>query len=194
MEWSLLFFVNTIMLGIGLSMDAFTVSITNGLSNSQMKNRKALIIALVFGIFQGIMPIIGWLCVHTIVQYFEKFVNYIPWIALVLLLYLGIKMIVDGVKHKNIEKEEHLSLKKILIQGIATSIDALSVGFTIAEYNFLMAFVAVIIIALITFGICYGGVIIGKKFGAGLSNKAEIFGGIILILVGLEIFLTSIFG
>ncbi len=194
MNWSLLFFVECIGLGAGLAMDAFSVSMANGLNEPTMKRGKMLGIAGVFGGFQGAMPLIGWVCVHTLLQCFQAFEPLIPWIALILLVFIGGKMLLDGIR-KNDDDEEPLKLGigALLIQGIATSIDALSVGFTIAEYDLLMALVAALIIAAMTFVICTIGLIIGKKFGTKLSNKAQIFGGIILILIGIEIFVTGVF-
>ena len=150
-------------------------------------------VAGVFASFQALMPMIGWICVHTIVQYFTAFEKFIPWIALILLAFIGGKMLIEGIRSKDSEDEKtSVGIGALLIQGIATSIDALSVGFTIAEYNGLMALVAALIIAAVTFLICLIGLLIGKKFGTKLSNKAQIFGGIILIFIGLEIFITGI--
>ncbi len=195
MNWNLMFVFNNILLGIGLAMDAFSVSLANGLSEPLMRRRKLCSIAGVFAFFQALMPMIGWVCVHTVVQCFKSFEKFIPWIALVLLLYIGGKMLYDGIRSKN-EEEEHtqkIGFSALLIQGVATSIDALSVGFTIADYDFFMALVSALIIAAVTFIICVCGVIIGKKFGTKLSGKATIFGGIILILIGMEIFVTGVF-
>lgn len=195
MDLSFIFFFNSILLGIGLAMDAFSVSLANGMNEPCMKRNKMFLIALVFSVFQGLMPLIGWGCVHTIQSLFESFEKLIPWIALVLLVFLGVKMIVDGVKDC---EEEAESNKKgfglILVQGVATSIDALSVGFTNASYNIFNAIVSSLIIALITFVICYFGIILGKKFGTKFSKNAAIFGGVILILIGIEIFLKGILG
>lgn len=194
MEWSLLFFFNSILIGIGLAMDAFSVSLANGLHEPGMSGRKMCTIAGVFGFFQALMPMIGWVCVHTLVQYFQAFEKFIPWIALILLLYIGGKMLLDGINNK---EEEAAAVKvgftALLIQGIATSIDALSVGFTIADYGFLMAAVCALIIAAVTFFICMAGLFIGKKFGTVLSGKATVLGGAILIVIGVEIFITGIF-
>lgn len=194
MELNALFFVNSAMLGVGLAMDAFSVSLANGLNEPMMKKRRMVGIAGIFAMFQTLMPLIGWICVHTILQYFKVFERFIPWIALLLLAYIGGNMIKDGVQNNNeeIEKSE-VSFKGLLIQGIATSIDALSVGFTIAEYGFFMAFICVLIIGVLTFFICFMGLSLGKKFGTVFSNKATIMGGIILIVIGLEIFVTGIF-
>ena len=184
----------SILLGIGLAMDAFSVSLANGLNEPCMKRRKMCGIALVFAIFQGLMPMIGWICVHTIVQYFRSFEVLIPWIALILLGYIGGKMLLEGIKNKDEEFVcQELSLSLLLVQGVATSIDALSVGFTIADYDLVSAMVAVLLIALVTFFICFMGLAIGKKAGTELAGKAGILGGAILILIGLEIFITSFF-
>ena len=194
MEWSLLFFFNSVLLGIGLAMDAFSVSLANGLNEPGMRKQKMCGIAGVFAFFQAIMPMIGWICVHTIVQYFKVFEKCIPWIALILLLFIGGKMLVEGIKNKDGENEKtKVGIAALLVQGIATSIDALSVGFTIAEYGLLMAAVCALIIAVITFIICMSGLIIGRKFGTKFANKAAIFGGAILITIGIEIFVTGVF-
>ncbi len=194
MNLSFTFLVTSFLLGVGLAMDAFSVSLANGLNEPEMKPRKMTFIAGIFAFFQGLMPMIGWVCVHTILQVFEVFEKFIPWIALILLAYIGGKMLMDGIKNE-IETVDAcgITLKALMVQGIATSIDALSVGFTIAEYNFVMALICVIIIMVVTYVICFGGLIIGKKFGTKLSNKATIMGGIILILIGLEIFITGVF-
>ena len=130
MEWSILFFFNSVLLGVGLAMDAFSVSLANGLNEPKMKKHKMLSIAGIFGVFQALMPMIGWVCVHTIIQYFNAFQKFIPWIALILLVYIGGKMLVEGIKNKEgeIEKPE-VELLALLIQAVATSIDALSVPF-----------------------------------------------------------------
>ncbi len=193
MEWDLLFFVNSAMLGIGLAMDAFSVSLANGLNEPTMKKKKLCGIAAVFAFFQALMPMIGWICVHTILQYFEAFETLIPWIALILLVFIGGKMLMEGIRNKDNEAEKtEIGFAALLVQGVATSIDALSVGFTIAEYGLLMAIVCAIIIAIITFLICVGGLVIGKKLGTRLANKASVFGGVILIIIGFEIFITGI--
>ena len=196
MDLSFVLFFNSILLGIGLAMDAFSVSLANGMNEPCMKQRKILLIALVFGVFQGLMPLIGWCCVHTIATIFETFTKFIPWIALVLLSFLGVKMIVDGVKE--CDEEEGCCKKQgfmlIVVQGVATSIDALSVGFTNAEYGVFNAILSSVIIMIITFAICYMGVHLGKKFGTKFSKQAAIFGGVILVLIGIEIFLNGILG
>ena len=194
MEWNTLFFINSAMLGMGLAMDAFSVSLANGLNEPTMKKRRMAKIAGVFAGFQALMPLIGWVCVHTVLQYFQVFEQFIPWIALLLLCYIGGKMLKDGIRKDEEESEvKLLGFKELVIQGIATSIDALSVGFTIAEYGPLMAVVCAIIIGALTFFICFVGLALGKKFGTVFSNIATIIGGIILIVIGLEIFVTGVF-
>lgn len=194
MQWNLMFFVNSAMLGVGLAMDAFSVSLANGLNEPKMRKRRMAMIAGVFAGFQALMPFAGWVCVHTVVQYFKIFERFIPWIALGLLCFIGGKMLKEGIENKEEEVEKaEVGFHALMIQGIATSIDALSVGFTIAEYGLLMAIVAAAIIGILTFFICFGGLALGKKFGTVFANKATIMGGVILIVIGLEIFITGIF-
>lgn len=193
MEWNVLFFFNSALLGVGLAMDAFSVSLANGLNEPGMRKQKMCGIAGVFAVFQAVMPMLGWICVHTIVQCFKSFEKCIPWIALILLLFIGGKMLVEGIRNKDEENEKtEVGLAVLLLQGVATSIDALSVGFTIAEYGLLMAVVCAFIIAMITFIICMAGVVIGKKFGTAFADKATILGGAILIMIGIEIFVTGV--
>ena len=194
-----LFFFNSILIGIGLAMDAFSVSLANGLNEPTMSRRKIFGVAGIFGAFQGAMPLIGWFCIHTITSVFGVFEKFIPWIALGLLGYIGGKMLVEGIKQYKCINDggsecpvpERLTLSALLVQGVATSIDALSVGFTISEYNALQAIVCALLIAAVTFAICFAGVLLGKKFGTALAGKSSIFGGAILIFIGLEIFITS---
>lgn len=194
MKLDFAFFVLSIGLGVGLAMDAFSVSLADGLKEPEMKKTKLIGIAAIFAFFQAMMPLIGWICIHTVIHYFQAFEKFIPWIALILLLYIGGKMLFEGIKHGNESEEitKKLTIGVLLVQGIATSIDALSVGFSIAEYNFLMAFICAIIIAIATFVICVIGLLLGKVFGTKFSNKAEIIGGIILIAIGIEIFISGI--
>lgn len=192
MDWSFMFFFNSVLLGIGLAMDAFSVSLANGLNEPTMKKPRMCLIAGVFALFQFAMPMIGWLCVITVAQYFEVFEKCIPWIALALLGCIGGKMLYEGIKNKESEGEKPaVGLWALLVQGIATSIDALSVGFTISDHDLIHALVACFVIAAVTFGICVGGLLIGKKFGMRLAGKASILGGAILIFIGLEIFITG---
>ena len=205
MNW-FVFFLNSVLLGVGLAMDAFSISLANGLNEPEMKKGRMSSIAGVYAFYQFAMPMLGWICVHTIAEQFEAFQKFIPWIALILLLYIGGKMIIESIaeaKHKDDENSEEkagkaeavkkLGFGTLMIQGIATSIDALSVGFTISEYNWIMALSASLIIALVTFIICFTGLFIGKKAGTKLASKAGILGGIILIGIGIEIFVKGVF-
>lgn len=197
MEQWLVFFVNSIGLGIGLAMDAFSVSLANGLKNPTMCRCRMCLIAGIFAFFQFLMPIIGWFCVKTVIQHFQRFEIFIPWIALALLLFIGCHMIFESLKTKTSPEQNalqcSLGFSTLLLQGIATSIDALSVGFTMANYNLVLALASSVIIAIVTFFICIGGLVLGKKFGTNLAGKGSLLGGIILILIGIEIFVTGLF-
>lgn len=187
------FVLTSILLGVGLAMDAFSVSLANGLNEPKMKLKKMLAVAGVFAIFQGMMPLIGWICVHSIARYFVIFERMIPWIALVLLCWIGGNMIREGIKRDPNEVEDTVGVRALFVQGIATSIDALSVGFTIAEYDGVRALVSSGLIAAVTYVICLAGIAIGKKAGTKLAGKAGIVGGVILIIIGFEILLTNLF-
>ncbi len=189
------YFLNSILLGAGLAMDAFSVSLADGLAESDMKGSRINLIAGAFAFFQAFMPMLGWLCVHNLVTYFKAFEKFVPWIALILLLYIGGKMLIEsiikirkGIAGKEVTVEK-VTLFGLFIQGIATSIDALSVGFAIADYNWLMALICALIIAVVTFIISTIGLHIGKLFGMKLADKAGILGGCILIFIGIEIFI-----
>ena len=192
--------INSVLLGIGLAMDAFSISIANGIVEPGMRKRRMLLIAGTYAVFQFMMPMLGWLLVTTLEEIFTKFSILIPWIALVLLLFIGGKMIVEAIiEKKNGKKTDEeqvtkLTFKALIIQGIATSIDALSVGFTISDYSVLRAFAASIIIGIVTLVICLIGLIFGKKIGSKISSIATIIGGCILIFIGIEIFVKGIFG
>ncbi len=206
MNEGILFFTTSAMLGVGLAMDAFSVSLANGLAEPKMKGRRMLLIAGIFAVFQALMPLAGWFCVHYLAQLFASFSVLIPWIALGLLVFIGSKMLHEGITCNREAAEKPASndcdcgcpaaavgLGGLLVQGVATSIDALSVGFTIAEYDAISAVVCALIIALVTLVICLAGVMIGKKFGTKLAGKASILGGIILIAIGIEIWVSGVF-
>ena len=191
-EMNLFFVVNSILLGVGLAMDAFSVSLANGLNDPGMNKGRMSLIAGTFAGFQCLMPMLGWICVHSIVKVFEACETYIPWIAFFLLLLIGINMIKDGVYGEGEESNvKTLSLGILMMQGVATSIDALSVGFTIAGYAAAEAFICSLIIAAVTFVICVAGLILGRRFGILLAGRAQIFGGALLIAIGLEILLSK---
>ena len=191
LDW--MFFVNSILLGVGLAMDAFSVSLANGLNEPKMPWGKMCAVAGVFGVFQALMPLLGWLCVHTVVRYFQAFERLVPWIALALLSYIGAKMVLDGIRGTQEDEAcSGLGFGVLMAQGVATSIDALSVGFTIADYDLAAAVTAAALIAAVTFLICMAGLLIGRKAGTRLSGKAGIFGGVLLILIGIEIFVSGL--
>lgn len=191
------FVTESILIGIGLAMDAFSVSLANGLRDCKMKAGTAIGMASIFAAFQFIMPVIGWILISTVSNKFQVFEKMIPWIAFFLLLYIGGKMFAEGIKEikkKSQDAEEFLrcSVKKlpiseIAIQGVATSLDALSVGFTTVGYGFARMIASSLIIGAVTFLICGTGIVIGKKFGTGLKGKASVFGGILLIAIGTKI-------
>lgn len=187
-----LFFFNSVLLGVGLAMDAFSVSVANGLAEPKMRRVKSVLIAGTYGGFQFMMPMIGWFLVTTVVGWFHVFERFIPYISLALLLFIGIKMIVECLRGGGEEETRRLTAPVLLLQGIATAIDALSVGFTIAQYDGKQAFAASLIIGAVTFVICIAGLWIGKRFGS-IFKRAEVVGGIILILIGIEIFVKNIF-
>ena len=208
-------FLAAALLGMGLAMDAFSVSLANGLHEPHMRVRRMLLIAATFALFQFAMPMIGWFCVHTAATYFSAFQPFIPYIALALLLFIGGKMLLEGLRPQeckivsadspdgavvtaegtvSCESQYAFGIGALLVQGLATSIDALSVGFNISDYNALEALVACLVIGVLTFGICTAGVLIGRKFGTKLAGKASVFGGVILICIGLWIFISSFFG
>lgn len=188
------FLINSILLGIGLAMDAFSVSCANGLGEPDMKKERMAGVAGVYAVFQFIMPMIGWLCVRTIDGIFPGFRSVVPWIALVLLLWIGGKMIFAFFKKDKEEEKKILTFGLLIVQGIATSVDALSVGFAIAGYKVTTALAACAIFAIETFIICVCGIVIGKKVGTKFAGKALLLGGIILIAIGIEIFVKGLLG
>ena len=188
------FFLVSVMFGLGLAMDAFSVSLANGMNEKRMGVGRMCKIAGIFAFFQALMPLLGWVAVHTVLEYFNGFAKFIPYIALALLSYIGGKMIYEGMK-KDCDCEDcAVGFVGLIVQGIATSIDALTVGLDIGSYNFVEAFVCAVVIAVVTFIICMFGVYAGKKFGNMLSNKATIFGGVILVCIGIYIFIKGILG
>ncbi|MBR6594235.1 MAG: manganese efflux pump [Clostridia bacterium] len=176
------------LLGIGLAMDAFSVSLADGLSEPCMKKKKMACIAFCFAAFQFLMPMLGWTFVHTALSLFEVISPYIPWVAFLLLFIIGAKSIREGVSCKDGACEcKRLGFGALLLQGVATSIDALSVGFTTAAYGVAEALVSSLIIGGVTFALCLPAIEIGKRFGTKISGKAAILGGVILIIIGLKI-------
>lgn len=187
------FFLNSVLFGVGLAVDAFLISLSNGLNAPETKRRKMLAMAVVFALFQLIAPMVGWICINTIAKKFELFEECLSWLSLAVLSYIGVKMIVDGAcRKKTVEEKPKVGLFALLLQAGITSIDALSVGFAIADYEWRTALAGSAIIALITFLSFIGGFCIGKKFGIKLANKASVLGGIIFIFIGVEVFVNSL--
>ena len=181
----------SIGLGFSLAMDAFSVSLANGLHEPKMKFPRVALIAGTFAIFQGLMPMIGWVLTSTVAHFFGAIEWIIPFVAFGLLGYIGGKMIYDGIKCKDSEDENcgKLTFGLLMVQGIATSIDAMSGGVALEAkgFEFPEVAISVAIIAAMTFAICVAGIYLGKVFGTKLANKASIFGGSILILIGIII-------
>lgn len=183
-----------IFIGIGLSMDAFAASICGGIKIKERKVKYALIMALFFGAFQAIMPVIGYFAGKAFSDFIVKIDHYI---AFILLSFLGGKLIVENILERkkivecDCEKEYKFSYKETFVLAIATSIDALAVGVTFAflKVNVLLS---VSVIGLLTFALCIIGVFIGNLTGEKFKSKAEIFGGIVLILIGLKILLEHL--
>ncbi len=182
-------FIEIIILSLGLAMDATAVGMTDGLSNRKVKLSNALLIGLIFGFFQALMPLLGFLFGNLFASFIQTLDH---WIALILLGYLGGKMLYDGFKKDEEEEVKELSTKILLIQGIATSIDAFAVGISFATLKVNIV-LAVCSIGIITIVLSTIGVLIGKKFGDLLNNKATILGGLILIGIGLKIFIDHMF-
>lgn len=191
------FVLTNLLLGVGLAMDAFSVSLANGLAEPKMSVPRMAGIAGIYAFFQALMPMTGWFCVHGALSYFTIFSRFIPYIALALLLYIGGEMLIEGIRNKEKSEEEKITVQlpftALLLQGVATSIDALSVGFTIAEYGVWEALLAAGIIASATYLICAVGLYLGKRFGTRLAGKATVFGGLVLIAIGIEIFAKGVF-
>ena len=196
------------LLGVGLAMDAFSVSIANGLADSEMNKGRMFSIAGTFAGFQFMMPMLGWLLVTEAAKVFKWFSPLIPWIALVLLLIIGGGLLKDGIEELRGKKQgsdeeaasdgdDHAPAKltfwALMMQGVATSIDALSVGFTTAHYNSLQALLSSLIIGVVTLFICLAGLRIGRKLGELLAGRASILGGLILIGIGIEIWAKGVF-
>ncbi len=193
-------------------MDAFSVSIANGLRESKMKPARMCIIAGCYACFQFAMPVIGWVLVRTLVGIFDELKIIVPWVGFVLLIYIGSKMIIDTVKEIKLKKvvtEDNPTFREetvtdfkfrkitaytLIVQGIATSIDALSVGFTLSEYHTVAALLSALLIAIVTFVICMFGLKLGKTIGNGLGKYSGFLGGAILIGIGIEILLKGLLG
>jgi putative Mn2+ efflux pump MntP len=183
--------IELLLVSVGLAMDAFAVSLCKGLRMRRIKYAQALVIALFFGFFQAAMPLLGW----VLGLQFERYITAIDhWIAFILLGIIGAKMLYDSLTEDPscpIESVEHLDLKELLLLSIATSIDALAVGITLA---FLKTDIirSVSCIGLITFVLSFAAVAIGNRFGNRLQSKAGIVGGVTLLAIGLKILLSHL--
>ena len=196
--------ITSVLLGVGLAMDAFSVSVANGLADSGMNKGRMFSIAGTFAGFQFMMPMAGWLLVTEAARLFKWFSPLIPWIALVLLLIIGGGLLKDGIEELRESKAggenedapsdaAKLTFGALMMQGVATSIDALSVGFTTAHYNTFQALLSSLIIGAVTLVICLAGLRIGRRLGELLAGRASILGGLILIGIGLEIWIKGVF-
>lgn len=190
---ALIFVVNSILLGIGLAMDAFCVSMVNSLQEPDMRAGKAAAVAGTYAGFQFLMPVIGWVFVHTLMDLFTWFTGLIPYIAFLLLLWIGGNMIRDSREEEEDQSYGRLTAGVLFVQGIATSMDALSVGFTMADYTPMEAFLCPCMIGAVTFLICLIGLKIGKGAAKLLRKNALTAGGIILILIGTRILAGHLF-
>ena len=185
-------YLEILLTGIALAMDAFAVSICKGIKMPKLRKSHIVIIAVFFGGFQMLMPLIGWLLGSQFVQYISKFDH---WIAFALLAFIGVKMAIESFKHEEedcCKCDSKLDLKELVVLAIATSIDALAVGITFALYPDINILPSISIIGIVTFVICAGGVVIGHKFGAKFKSKAELLGGIVLVLIGLKLLIEGL--
>lgn len=182
--------IEVLLLGISLSMDSLSVSIVNGVKYRNYDKKMMLLSSLSFGVFQGLMPLLGYLVFRPFVKYVDAIDHYLVF---VILAYLGISMIKEGIqkKEEETESEEKFSLKILLVESVATAIDALSIGLTLPSLS-LNPYLSCLIICLCTFVICIIGHLFGKKLGQLLKNKAMILGGVILFGLGLKTLLENI--
>ena len=180
--------IEILLISIGLAMDAFAVSVCKGLAMKKMSWKKAIIIGLYFGIFQAVMPVIGYFLGTT----FERFITNVDhWVAFILLVGIGINMVKEAFDKESENRNDNVDMKTMLVLSIATSIDALAIGITFACLKIHIV-MPVITIGLITFIISIIGVKIGNRFGDKYEKKAEIMGGVILILLGIKILLEHL--
>jgi len=192
MGFNATFFINSILFGLGLAVDAFLISLSNGLKAPGLRCGKICAVAGVFALFQLIAPMIGWVCVHTVAVRFETFTEIAAWIAFAVLLYIGLKMFVEGLtKNSGEENAPKAGVAALFLQALITSVDALSVGFASTGYTWQMALVCSVIIAAVTFCAYFSGFLLGRRFGTKIGGKASVFGGIIFVLIGVEVLISS---
>ncbi|MCX7715385.1 MAG: manganese efflux pump MntP family protein [Clostridia bacterium] len=186
--------LSLLLVAVGLAMDAFSVALTSGMAINRLKLRNALKIGAFFGIFQAIMPCIGWALGLSLKRYIETFDH---WVALILLAFIGGKMLYEGLKTEHGDSGEEnyvknpLDNKLLTVLAVATSIDALAVGITLATVNSNII-TAALVIGTVTFFLSAVGVYIGRKCGNLFGSKAELIGGIVLIGIGIKILLEHL--
>ena len=185
-------FIDLLLIGIGLSMDAFAVALCKGLNMRKINYRHTAVIALFFGGFQALMPLVGWFLGTRFLEYIEKFDH---WVAFILLAFIGGKMIFDAFHEEEecdcCKEKEVLNIGELFIMAVATSIDALAVGIAFACSS-VKIIPAITLIGITTFVICFAGVIIGNNFGAKYKNKAQLCGGIVLVCIGIKILVEGL--
>ncbi len=190
---SFVFLTTSVLLGLALAMDSFSVSVADGLANPLITRKQKMVIPFVFGFFQFIMPVVGWLCVHTIAKAFSLFEKAVPWIGFGLLCWIGREMILSRNKPIEAVQRDFYTPATLITQGIGTAIDALSVGFAIEEYAFNEAFVCASVIGIVTFVLCVLGIELGRMIGKHLYSGASVTGGLILIAIGIKILVEGVF-
>lgn len=188
-------FFDIFLIGVGLSMDAFAVSVCKGLGMTRVNKKQCFLIALFFGGFQALMPLLGWLLGTTVVEYIKHFDH---WISFLLLLYVGGKMVIDAIREWKDDScpvclDMPLHLKELFLLAVATSIDAFAVGITFSFLD-VVIWTSIVIIGFTTFVLSAAGVYIGNLFGGKFKSKAQLVGGIILIALGTRILITHLMG
>ncbi|MCH5163354.1 MAG: manganese efflux pump [Clostridiales bacterium] len=186
-------YINGLLFGLGLAVDSFLIALTDGLDNPNVKIGKLALLAAMFAAFQILMPMLGWLCMHTVAVYVDYFDKVLSWIAFAVMLFFGVRMIVDGVKKQPLErKERDIGISAVILQCFVTSVDSLAVGFAIANYTVISALVCSIVIGSVTFIMFCLGYTVGKRFGLRFADAASVIGGIVFIGIGIEILITTL--
>ena len=192
MKPNFLFILNSVLLGIGLSADAFSLSVVNGSRMPEMKTGTCLLVSGVFAVFQGFMPMLGRYIAAELISCFAVIQVAVPYISQILLIFLGLKIISEGRKSHLCRCPSSIVSSALLVQALATSVDALLAGITLTEFCFSLALLSALIIAFITFVLCFIGVHLGRLLGAKLQCRASLCGGVMLILIALENFIRAV--
>ena len=179
-----MFIVKSLLLGIGLAMDAVAVSMANGLQNPTMKEERKMSISSAFGFFQFFMPILGYFLLKSFTEFMPRLLKYLSPFSTLILCYLGLRMLICGIRKKKNKEVEEVS-GNLLFQAVGTSVDALSLGFTFSPYSIPKVLISSIIIGIVTFILSYAAILVGKKFGTIYAGKADILGGVVLIIVAI---------